>query len=104
MMSAHMGNQIIYRGYPHNQFTLRIIRCKCDVCPASLLDRFLFTGSDDEMVHIHDIKNGDGGGTTVIFLHDTCGSGIIHVACLQSTPLAFAEVRDPTMVPRLITP
>lgn len=46
------------------------------------------------MVHIHSIKNEGGGGTTVRCLHDARGSGIVRVACLQSTPLAFAEVRD----------
>lgn len=94
IISTLTDNQIIYRGYPCNQFALCIIRCKCNVCPVSLLDRFLFSGSDDEMVHIHYIKNGDGGGTTVRCLHDARGSGIVRVACLQSTPLAFAEVRD----------
>lgn len=66
--------------------------------------RFLVSGSDDEMLHIHDLAalpgvqrggGGERGGSGVPCLrclHDARGSGIVRVACLQQTPLAFAEV------------
>lgn len=71
--------------------------------------RFIFSGSDDEMVHIHDIA-GLGGRSSAVgrvvgvageagtvnpplrCLHDARGSEIARVVCLQETPLAFAEV------------
>lgn len=56
--------------------------------------RYLFSGSDDEMVHIHDIRSQRNSGATLVrCLHDARGSGIVRVACLQETPLALAEVK-----------
>lgn len=56
--------------------------------------RYVFSGSDDEMVHIYDIcSQRNSGATLVRCLHDARGSGIVRVACLQETPLAFAEVK-----------
>ena len=71
--------------------------------------RFLFSGSADEMVQIHHIarttesfrsssssgssSSAGGGIVSLRCLHGARGSGIVRVACLQETPLAFAQVR-----------
>ena len=64
--------------------------------------RFLVSGSVDEMLQIHHITVGRGGGggegccpggtPRLRCLHDARGSGIVRVACFQEVPLAFAEV------------
>ncbi|CAM9190079.1 unnamed protein product, partial [Sphacelaria rigidula] len=65
--------------------------------------RFLVSGSEDEMIHIHDISSSppthssdDSSGNrrslpALHCLHDARDSGIVQVVCLDQTPLTFAQ-------------
>lgn len=67
-----------------------------------MLSRFLVSGSDDEMIHIHDITvsmispagrtEREHEAAPLRCLHDARGSGIVRVACLNESPLTLAEV------------
>lgn len=94
-----------------------VVRGWCVLWPADMAScrgfghqRFLVSGSADEMLQIHhvsiaagaDAAGGDGGGRgrcctggtpRLRCLHDARGSGIVRVACLRAAPLVFAEVK-----------